>query len=220
MKKMMFNDEQGLTNAVLAKLKWQTRRAVSNSLWEKWTVYDDFCNSVALGDIPATREYYDEQAFFFAYSPYKVGEIVAIAQSYKDAGVSYIPEEDDEFGSYNFPAEQTNGWNNKMFVRANLMPHHIRITKVRVERLQDISDEDCLAEGVVEVVKRIPTQAEQYVTKYYPSKASKEAAEKVGWGRVYDTPQLAYEALIGFVSGKGVWKENPYVFVYDFELVD
>lgn len=36
------------------------------------------------------------------------------------------------------------GWDNKMFVRAEHMPHRIRITDIRVERLQDISDEDCL----------------------------------------------------------------------------
>ena len=41
------------------------------------------------------------------------------------------------------------GWNNKMFVASNLMPHQICITKVRIEKLQDISDEDCLAEGII-----------------------------------------------------------------------
>ena len=29
----------------------------------------------------------------------------------------------------------------------------------------------------------------------------------------------AYEILIDKVSGKGTWERNPYVFVYDFELV-
>ena len=47
---------------------------------------------------------------------YKVGDVVAIAQSYKDAGVRFVQEEDKEFGCYDFPAEQTKGWNNKMFV--------------------------------------------------------------------------------------------------------
>ncbi len=35
----------------------------------------------------------------------------------------------------------------------------------------------------------------------------------------YCTPQDAYEILIDKVSGKGTWERNPYVFVYDFELV-
>ena len=35
----------------------------------------------------------------------------------------------------------------------------------------------------------------------------------------YITPQEAFAHLINNVSRKDVWKENPYVFVYDFELV-
>ena len=39
------------------------------------------------------------------------------------------------------------GWNNKMFVRADLMPHRIKITGIKLERLQDISEEDIYKEG-------------------------------------------------------------------------
>lgn len=150
---------------------------------------------------------------------YQVGEVVAIAQSYKDAGVHSIPEEDDEFGCYGFPAEQTNGWTNKMFVRADLMPHQIRFNNHKVERLQDISDEDCIKEGVVEVVHKLSTEAPQYVTRYYPCRYLMECADKVGWGLTYATPQEAFAVLIDKVSGKGTWESNPYVFAYEFELV-
>ena len=37
---------------------------------------------------------------------YSVGEIVAVSQRYKDAGVNFLPEEDEEFGCYGFPAVQ------------------------------------------------------------------------------------------------------------------
>ena len=40
-----------------------------------------------------------------------------------------------------------------------------------------------------------------------------------GWYRGYETPREAYAALIDKVSGKGTWQNNPYVFVYDFELI-
>lgn len=35
----------------------------------------------------------------------------------------------------------------------------------------------------------------------------------------YMKPREAYASLIDKVSGKGTWDSNPYVFVYDFELV-
>lgn len=132
-------------------------------------------------------------------SRYKVGEVVAVAQKYKDIALD-MPVE--------LAAEliKQPGWNNKMFVKADLMPHRVRITNIRVECLQDISDEDCIAEGIYpkangrwycyDVVRRMGVS-------YDP----------------YPDPREAYAALIDKISGKGTWESNPYVFVYDFELV-
>lgn len=36
----------------------------------------------------------------------------------------------------------------------------------------------------------------------------------------FDTPREAFAALIDKVSGKGTWESNPYVFVYEFKLID
>lgn len=96
-----------------------------------------------------------------------------------------------------------------MFVRADLMPHHIRITNVRVERLQDISDEDCIKEGVCKWTK------DKELYKYDLA----DGFEMFEWRDKPRTPQEAYAALIDRISGKGTWESNPYVFVYDFELV-
>lgn len=49
---------------------------------------------------------------------------------------------------------------------------------------------------------------------------SRKEGINYGWYRSYDTPREAYESLINKVSGKGTWDSNPYVFVYDFELVN
>ena len=214
MKKIMFSEKFGLTKAVLSGRKTQTRRVVSESLWDKWTEYDDFCGSVGVRGlneigVAVAREYSECEKFFLDNSPFKVGEVVAVAQSYKDAGVNYLPEEDDEFGCYNFPAEQTNGWTNKMFVRADLMPHQIRITNVRVERLQDISDEDCMAEGVCKWTK------DRELFKYDMA----DGFEMFEWRDMPRTPREAYAALIDRISGKGTFESNPYVFVYEFELI-
>lgn len=139
----MFNDRYGLTDAVIEGRKTMTRRLVSDRLWEIWTNYDDFCNSViggiARGGTSVSREYYHECDFFKDKCRYKVGEVVAVAQCYNDVvreftDLAFVP-----------------GSTNKMFVRADLMPHQIRITGIRCERLQDISDEDCMKEGVVDV---------------------------------------------------------------------
>ena len=98
------------------------------------------------------------------------------------------------------------GWNNKMFVVSSLMPHQIRITDVRVEKLQDISDEDCIKEGVRKVVNE-----NGIYVQYYVGKGDNACS--------FENPREAFAHLIDKVSGKGTWERNPYVFVYDFELV-
>lgn len=96
------------------------------------------------------------------------------------------------------------GWNNKMFVKAELMKQFIKITNVKVERLQDITGEDCLKEGIEEHLKGV-----QY-----------GFSSNIGYIGQYPfvTPREAFASLIDRVSGKGTWDSNPWVWVYEFEL--
>ena len=211
----MFNDRYGLTQAVLEGRKTMTRRAVSEKLWDRWTDYDDWCNTVAINDVPKIRQYYKEKDFFLDNSPYKVGEVVSIAQSYRS-----ITEEEEEINGvlglyrigqkYLTMDEMGAGWTNKMFVRADLMPHHIRFTDIRAERLQDISDEDCISEGIRKWTK------DEELFKYDLA----DGFEIFEWRDKPRNPREAFASLIDKVSGKGVWDSNPWVFAYEFELVD
>ena len=88
-----------------------------------------------------------------------------------------------------------------MFVKAAFMPYHIRITNVRIERLQDISNEDCLKEGIFKVWG---TNVYGIVGKNLTS---------------WINPKDVYAYLINKISGKGTWESNPFVWVYDFELL-
>lgn len=132
---------------------------------------------------------------------YKVGDVVAIAQCYLDIKKPQF----DKFG------HDVAGNTNKMFVRADLMPHHIKITDVKVERLQDISDEDCLKEGIMHF---IPADDEECTEEGYGYLTSD------GGLLMFDTPREAYASLINKICGKGTWERNPWVEAYTFERVD
>lgn len=136
-------------------------------------------------------------------SRYKVGETIAIAQSYKDIHAEIIRE----VGDLDLKKEflQSKGYTNKMFVKAERMPHAIRITNIRVQRLQDISEDDCLAEGIW----RADNVGLEGTTYWYHGLVNS----------FFRTPQEAYASLIDRISGKGTWESNPYVFVYEFELI-
>lgn len=187
MKKIMFNDKYGLTQAVLECRKTMTRRSIPKKLFEVIKQY-------AHGNEEELRHR------LLANSSYQVGEVVAIAQAYKD-----IYNDAYHIGLYG----RTAGWTNKMYVAAYRMPHHIKITNIRVERLQDISDEDCLREGVY---MDYDEHGGLYNTPYYDYPNNKHDG--------FDTPREAFAALIDKVSGKGTWESNPMVWVYEFELVD
>lgn len=201
MKKIMFNDRYVLTKAVLEGKKTQTRRVVPKDFFslnwdvkERTLVYEnDFGDFV---DIRNSK-----------YALFHVGEIVAVAQKYSDCGG--VLENGIPRWKYisKIVGNTSGGWTNKMFVKPELMPHQIRITDVRVERLQDISDEDCLKEGISPMI----VGCEYYVFSFI----DKEKGRFLD----YKTPREAYAALIDKVSGKGTWESNPYVFVYDFEMV-
>lgn len=205
MKKIMFNDAFGLTQAVLSGRKTMTRRIIPRDFFTlQWDEKGDtlWCED-DMGDFIDVRK--------TKYAQYKVGEVVAIAQSYADIGFNITPIiETDENGMPEFASEA--GMYNKMFVRADLMPHHIRIADVRVERLQDISDEDCLAEGIYK------DECKSYFNGY-AFDTSIDQYGNVLATQWYRTPQRAYAALIDKISGKGTWESNPWVFVYTFELV-
>lgn len=204
MKKIMFNDKYGLTQAVLEGRKTQTRRTFLK------------CGEESLLH-GITPEY-----LISVRSRYLLGETIAIAQKYEDL------IKNDEFyrlcGKNGMPLEcikYERGCNNKMFVRADLMPHHIRITKIRMERLQDISDEDCLKEGICR------SDIKNTLWGVAPIRGEGESGTTyehsvLGYGpwHLFPSVKRAYASLIDRISGKGTFEGNPYVFVYDFELID
>lgn len=190
MKKIMFSDKHLLTQAVLSGTKTMTRRLLRDN--------------VPLGNWEETVK----------HLPYKVGDIVAIAQPYKDI-IECMAEYSDIIinvdGSIN--REYKAGWNNKMFVKAGLIPHHIRITDVKVERLQSLSDDEVLREGIYP--QRFFNKVE-----YVFATMGKMNNTPVHWLKTFSTPREAFAALIDKISGKGTWESNPWVVAYSFELVD
>ena len=190
MKKIMFNDKYGLTQAVLDGRKTMTRRIIHAE-----NIPDDPEYGYA-PNIDACCVFNEDDVV--AKSQYNLGDVVAIAQCYYNVygHETCISER----------GEKDSGIFNKMFVRAESMPHHIKITSVRVERLQDISDEDCLREGLI----YSPVGVRHYG--FY--------SEKDNCVYYFYTPREAFAALIDKVSGKGTWESNPMVWVYEFELVD
>lgn len=192
MKKIMFNDRYGLTEAVLDGRKTQTRRIA----YEKPFKHIRSCGFIMEGKDKGKLAINDGNEIV-AKSTYKIGEVVAVAQRYSD-----IP-----FSNDIFIRAVPIGWSNKMFVKSSLMPHQIKITSIRWERLQDISTDDCMKEGI------FCSHTEGFHDAYSYD-ATNDSKRKKWW---YRTPIEAYKMLSCKLHLH--WGSNPLVFVYDFKLV-
>lgn len=202
----MFNDKYGLTQAVLDGSKTMTRRIVPQCILDAAKKYQEEYYAGALEHISlkdAIMNMVGPERMFQRYI-YHIGEIVAIAQSYSTLGYSaseYCEIKMPNGGTRDGTLEELIGWSNKMYVNAERMINHIRITGFKVEYLQDISDEDCLREGV-----RADVPGLQYS---FPS--------NIGYcGQCpFSTPRDAFAALIDKVGKRGTWDSNPLVFAYE-----
>lgn len=208
MKKVIFNDKLGLTDAVLDGKKTMMRSLCKydrpNENYEivfpvfEPEEYDNDGNITSKLD--GAFGWRNKEGYFTGWNipKYKIGEVVAVAQSYH----SFY---NDECDPRMFPSGA--GWLNKMLVKPELMPHQIQITDVFMQKLQDISDEDCLKEGIYE----------DSGDDTFPPSVFYEFEGNNDDG--FNTPREAFAALIDKLSGKGTWEKNPYVFIYEFKLI-
>ena len=204
MKGLLFTE--CLFSKVIGGTKTQTRRLMkeqpkNKSFYSKADdyFYNDFGNGVCgkmkqprykVGEVVYLKEPYVQEAIVQANDLGAMYEATGNYR-YKYAGHSFsVLDKDSVFGH----------WKNKMFMPQSAARYFIEITAVRAERLQDISDEDCLKEGIYNG----KTNYYGYLNGFdnYP----------------YKTPQKAYAVLINKINGKGIWESNPFVWIYDFKL--
>ena len=197
MQKIMFNDRFSLTDLVLSGQKTQTRRIIKPQderlgYLRGWNLDWGFAEFGREGETPLRL-----------CPKYYVGEMVAVAMSYKSI-YKRVAKTWEYAEEYKNEHKDLAGWNNKMFTNTKMPFAQIKITNIRVERLQDISDEDCMREGIRDY--------EDYV--FFENFSSR------GYNNVcyYSFLRDAFADLINRISGKGTWESNPYVWAYDFEL--
>lgn len=199
MQKAFFNDRYQQTDAVIEGRKTMARQIMAGI---------DFPVNMVMGRVLPDK---DGKIYAVANGEniivklrYKVGEVVAVAQSYK----TLLEQEGVHFEKLCVGIGANDiRWYNKMFVRADLMPHQICITGIKSERLQSISHDDAMREGIY-----MDGGDDSYMPHYfynYPNNPSEG----------FDTPREAFAALVDKVYGRGTWDRNPWVVVYEFELV-
>ncbi|MGN7786780.1 hypothetical protein ACTJIJ_19765 [Niabella sp. 22666] len=97
------------------------------------------------------------------------------------------------------------GWykRNSLFMPKKAARHFLKVLDVKVERLHDITDADCISEGI---------EKEQGFYRFYPCNDLRD-------NTYIDSPNLSFYSLWESINGVGSWAKNPWVFAYTFEKV-
>jgi hypothetical protein len=197
------NFKEPLFHKVVSGEKTQTRRVINpqpdfiseNFHWAKKNNGDVILPRYSVGEKLYLKEPYNR-----SYIP-EIGD--KYDNPFQEAGDPKCWETIYQYDKYIYAGAE---WKNKLFMPAKYARYFIEITGVRAERLQDISDEDCIKEGIIKI-DSLSTR------KCYTLPESSNYAE-------FYTPQQAYAALIDSISGKGTWEMNPFVWTYDFKLTN
>lgn len=193
-----------MVQALLAGTKTQTRRAIPAKALDAYYEYDDWCSNVSAG-IPCTRKW--EREFFLERLRIQPGDRLYVREHWRTVGSAgqfdSVPPRDMEPQAVWYVADGEAPANE--FVGKHRQAMHmprwasrltLTVTDVRIERLQDISTADAMAEG-------IDHSGDGY------------AAPDMSW---VGSPELAYRCLWERINGPGSWDANPWVAAYTFTV--
>lgn len=243
MKPILFNTE--MVRAILEGRKTVTRRVVK-------TKHKDACGFYVTtrksdGAFMGVYEYDENESMFDnpLEPPYQVNDVLYVRETWKPAGKGkkYFYKVDWEMDGI----AGITKWKPSIHMPKEAARIFLRVTDVRVERLQDITEEQAKAEGVVRLYDDLSD--EDYIdwtkrTGLYPK-------EKGEWGYLnylwyglfgkygsgnymsdrweyqrssYDTAVGSFSSLWESTIKKGQierygWEANPYVWVIEFEVI-
>jgi hypothetical protein len=101
------------------------------------------------------------------------------------------------------PQEKNLRWKPSIHMPKAIARIWLQVVEIRVERLQNISDEDAIAEGV-EI-------SESGYYKIYDKKPQNQA-----WT---DSPKVSFMSLFQSINGEEIWKQNPWVWVVKYKVL-
>lgn len=197
-KPILFNTE--MVRAILDGRKTCTRRLPRKQIEEKYLEYDEWVQAVA---VPGCT-YLREKEFYTQYPPYQPGDILYIRETWSEWTDGYL------YKAWNSPFPQAGEspvmkWHPSIHMPKEAARIWLKVTDVRVERLQDITEDGAKAEGAIDnrgfihspenEYDRIHTAREQ-VIEIWDSTIKKSDLDRYGWDA------------------------NPYVFVIEFSKID
>ena len=223
-----------IVQAILNGNKTQTRRIVKPSKGEqsRWLT-PELINDVPHGEIinggwqmhhPMAGKNIDNikiehgSPLGWINCPYgKIGDILWVRETWLKCANGFIYRADHHgdnklISPSGKPFDKSVKWKPSIFMPREACRILLEVMDVRVERLQEITEEDAKAEGITDV--------EFYPDEGFPLSVGHMAGKDDGKTSLHTTRVKAYTALWGSINGKGSWEKNPWVWVIEFKRIE
>lgn len=247
MKPILFNTE--MAKAILEGKKTQTRRPIPKRLLEKYDEYDDWANSVMFEG--CTRDY--EKSYFEKVLPYQKGDILYVRETWAkiedftnhaefeiDKGLKYLFKCDDNGKEHPIVNVDVKRWRPSIHMPKEAARIFLKVTNVKIERIQDITNEDAIKEGISKLYSHMSKEEfekwknalklkgfntpdyEYQPWLNYLWHGNEELTRKQidSWKyqySAYENPKDSFSSL--WQKTYGNWNDNPWVWVTEFERI-
>jgi hypothetical protein len=186
-----------MVQALIEGTKTQTRRVIKlpnyhPSILEKQTDKMDIKDGIVYdgnGEIIGKLKY-----------PYNVADVLWVRETFNlgaDEKIFYKAFSDDLY-SYR--------WKPSIFMPKEACRIFLKIKSIRVERFNEISEEDAIAEGIIKIADYGSTGYKLY-TEPDASYTDIDAIE-------------SFSSLWESINGRDSWDKNTFVFIYEFERIE
>lgn len=209
-----------MIQAILEGKKTQTRRFLKPTPVENKNYHFEKLEkfgSNAYGMVPNKGVKIDE-INIFPYNgiwlcPYEVGDILWVRETFFDASMFLTAPVFSELkNQFAYKADETfigcHKWKPSIFMPREACRTFLKVKSIRMERLQDISEEDAQAEGAHFLYHGLGT----VIIDSHPD-----------WEKLYK-PRASYKDGFHFIwryiNGEESWQFNPFVWVYEFEKIE
>lgn len=229
-KPILFSTE--MVQAILSGRKMQTRRIIKSrhesGIFQVCKNFDGKVTSIESLDWDECNCEKD------ILSKYQIDDILWVRETFCD--VSHNLENENCFlykADFLGTTAELVKWKPSLFMPKEAARIFLKVTNVRCERLNDISEEDAIAEGIDRFENSLfnETRYRDYTDGKRRDKDFNrytEMAKQVGYSHFggnpwpdWRDPITSFQSLWQSINAKKhPWKSNPWVWVYDFERIE
>ena len=193
-----------MVRALLNGRKTQTRRIVKDVLLQIYKDTDDV-DFLKVSMLDSQKP--------------KIGEIIWVRETLTSDGFQWNYKSDDSVVNCNYWGIFTNPKNTipSLFMPKSVCRLFLKITNIRLERLQDITEQDAINEGIDTNFEKGCEYYKEGDYKNYTWHGEGGNDSFSGFSNVKNAKE-SFQSLWYKIKGKKSWNDNPFVWVYDFEV--